>query len=104
MLIAMKNNVPGGSINEQPIEQAQCTIFNSQNLATHKNTKKNALLDVTRILLQTSSEMAILLLYTGKYKRAKICISYSDWIHHTSKAFCLLTEKNLDKTVSHICK
>lgn len=69
MLIAMKYNVPGGSINEQPIEQAQCPIFNSQNLATHK--KRYAFLALTRIYLQTSSEMAILLLYTGNYKRDK---------------------------------
>lgn len=27
MLIATKNNVPGGSINEQPIEQAQYTVL-----------------------------------------------------------------------------
>lgn len=71
MLIATKNNAPGGSINEQPIVQAQCTIFNSQNLATHKNIKKYAFLAVNRIFLQISPEMAIPLLYTGKYKRAK---------------------------------
>lgn len=39
ILIAMTNNVPEGSINEQPIEKARCTICNSQNLATHKKVR-----------------------------------------------------------------
>lgn len=63
MLIAMKNNVPGGSINEQPIEQAQCTTFNSHKTECFPSSDQN--------LSPNSPEMAILLLYTGTYKRAE---------------------------------
>lgn len=71
-------------------------VYNSQLPKPSHAQKSMIFLVLHRVHLQKpSSEIAILLMYTCKIKKEKKTYSVQALdVYHTSKAFCLLTEKN----------